>query len=153
MGSDYFAAPVKLTLTLAESSGAAFLRATAARYDVLLVDAYDAQGLPEPLGTQRFFDDSCTALTPDGILVVNLHADHPHHAIHVDRIARSFDGASLVVDDTTRDNRIVFAEKGRPPPGLRIGPLRRPAPLDESAWQPLQASMARILAALKVVER
>lgn len=138
---------------IVEADGAAFLRETATRFDVLLVDAYDETGLPEPLGTQRFFDDCCAALTPAGILVVNLHADHPHHAIHVDRIARSFDGATLVVDDTARDNRIVFAEKGRPAPGLRIGPLRRPAPLDESAWQPLQASFARILATLKTAER
>ena len=139
--------------SIIEADGAAFLREATARYDVLLVDAYDAQGLPEPLSTQRFFDDCCTALTPEGILVVNLHADHPHHAIHVDRIARSFDGASLVVDDTARDNRIVFAEKGRPPPGLRIGPLRRPSQLDESAWQPLQSSFARILSTLKAAER
>ncbi len=136
-----------------EADGAAFLRETTLRFDVLLVDAYDEQGLPEPLGTQRFFDDCCAALTPEGLLVVNLHADHPHHVIHVDRISRSFDGATLVVDDTARDNRIVFAEKGRPAPSLRIGPLRRPAPLDESAWQPLQASFARILTTLKAAER
>lgn len=129
-----------------EADGAAFLRETTRRFDVLLVDAYDETGLPEALATQRFFDDCRAALTAEGMLVVNLHADHPHHAVHVDRLRRSFDGAVLVVDDTARDNRIVFAENGRPPAALTLGPLRRPEPLDEPAWRSLQPSFARILA-------
>ncbi len=83
------------------------------------------------------------------MLVVNLHADHPQHAIHVDRIRRSFDDAVLVVDDTARDNRIVFADRGRPPRELRLGPLRRPVPLDDASWRSLQPSFARILATWK----
>lgn len=132
-----------------EADGAAFLRETPIRFDVLLVDAYDETGLPEPLSTQRFFDDCRAALSEDGMLVVNLHADHPHHAVHVERIRRSFDDAVLVVDDTSRDNRIVFADRGRPPRELRLGPLRRPVPLDEASWRALQPSFARILATWK----
>ncbi len=132
-----------------EADGAAFLRETTLRFDVLLVDAYDETGLPEPLATQRFFDDCHSALSEDGMLVVNLHADHPQHTIHVDRIRRSFDGAALVVDDTARDNRIVFADRGRPPRELRLGPLRRPVPLDDASWRSLQPSFARILATWK----
>lgn len=132
-----------------EADGAAFVRETTLRFDVLLVDAYDETGLPEPLATQRFFDDCRGVLSADGMLVVNLHGDHPHHAVHVDRIRRSFDDAMLVVDDTARDNRIVFADAGRPPRELRLGPLRRPVPLDETAWRSLQASFARILASWK----
>lgn len=132
-----------------EADGAAFLRETTRRFDVLLVDAYDETGLPEPLATQRFFDDCRAALSPAGMLVVNLHGDHPHHTVHVDRLRRSFDDAVLVVDDTARDNRIVFAENGRPPAPLRLGPLRRPEPLDEPAWRSLQASFSRVLATWK----
>lgn len=132
-----------------EADGAAFLRETTQRYDVLMVDAYDETGLPAPLATQRFFDDCRGALSAEGMLVVNLHADHPHHTVHVDRIRRSFDGAVLVVDDTARDNRIVFAENGRTPTALALGPLRRPQAVDEPAWRSLQASFARILATWK----
>jgi spermidine synthase len=132
-----------------EADGAAFLRETARRFDVLLVDAYDETGLPEPLAAQRFFDDCHATLAGDGMLVVNLHGAHPHHSVHVDRIRRSFDGAVLVVDDTARDNRIVFADAGRPPRELRLGPLRRPRPLDDTAWRSLQPSFARILSSWK----
>ena len=128
-----------------EADGAAFARETRLRFDVLLVDAYDERGLPEPLATQRFFDDCRTALTREGLLVVNLHADHPHHAVHVDRIRKSFDDAVLVVDDTARDNRIVFADNGALPTAFRLGPLRRPQALDETAWRSLQPSFSRIL--------
>lgn len=136
-------------LEVCEADGAVFVRETARRFDVLLVDAYDETGLPEPLATQRFFDDCRAALTREGMLVVNLHAAHPHHAVHVDRIRRSFDDAVIVVDDTARDNRIVFADSERPPRELRLGPLRRPLPLDEGSWRVLQPSFARILTTWK----
>jgi len=136
-----------------EGDGAEFVRKADTCYDVLLVDGYDRSGLPEALSSQRFYDDCCEALSPGGILVVNLHAHHPLHKVHVGRISRSFDGALLVVDDTARDNRIVFAEQGRPATPIRIGPLRRPRTLDEPAWQTLQASFARILSAMKDADR
>lgn len=136
-----------------EGDGAEFVRKAETCYDVLLVDGYDRSGLPEALSSQRFYDDCFEALTPGGILVVNLHAHHPLHKVHVGRISRSFDGALLVVDDTARDNRIVFAEQGRPSTPIRIGPLRRPRNLDEPAWQSLQASFSRILSTLKDADR
>jgi spermidine synthase len=136
-----------------EGDGAEFVRRTETSYNVMLVDGYDRSGLPEALSSQRFYDDCFEALTPGGILVVNLHAHHPLHKVHVGRISRSFDGALLVVDDTARDNRIVFAEQGRPSTPIRIGPLRRPRNLEEPAWQTLQASFSRILSALKDADR
>lgn len=136
-----------------EADGARHLRETESRYDVILVDGYDRQGLPEALSSQRFYDDCAGALTANGLLVVNLHAHHRLHKVHVARIARSFDDALIVVDDTTRDNRIAFAEKGRPPAAIRIGPLRRPRTLDEPAWQALQPSFSRILTALRQADR
>jgi spermidine synthase len=136
-----------------EADGARHVRESGTTYDVLLVDGYDRQGLPEALSSQRFYDDCAEALAPGGLLVVNLHAHHRLHKVHVGRIARSFEDALVVVDDTTRDNRIVFAEKGRPPTALRCGPLRRPRTLDESTWQTLQPSFARLLGALREASR
>lgn len=141
--------PDDARFTVLEADGARFLRETELRFDVLLVDAYDETGLPKALATQRFYDDCRAALSDDGMLVVNLHAGHRHHAVHVARICRSFDDAVLLVDDPTRDNRIVFADAGRPPRALRLGPLRRPVPLDDAAWRPLQAAFARVLSAWK----
>ena len=45
---------------------------------MLLVDAFDAERMPEMLGTRRFYDDCADVLRPGGLAVVNLHAAHPH---------------------------------------------------------------------------
>jgi spermidine synthase len=150
---DFRVPPDSARFRVIEADGARHVRETTSRYDVILVDGYDRQGLPEVLSSQVFYDDCAAALTAQGLLVVNLHAHHRLHKVHVSRIARSFDDAIVVVDDTARDNRIVFAEKGRPPAAIRIGPLRRPRSLDEPAWEALQPSFSRILTALKQADR
>ena len=37
-----------------------------------IVDGFDITGQPEQLCSQRFYDDCYNALTPDGVMVVNL---------------------------------------------------------------------------------
>lgn len=133
-----------------QGDGADFVRNPPHPFDVLLVDGYDKKGLPSRLSSQDFYDDCYRMLTPGGILVVNLHFEHRHHALHVGRIRRSFDGALLVVDDRDEGNSVVFARSGRSPLFCGVGPLRRPRTLDESAWRTLQGAFTRIVSALKV---
>lgn len=132
-----------------QGDGAEFVRFPPSRFDVLLVDGYDNKGLPKRLSSKNFYDDCFEMLMPGGILVVNLHFDHQHYLQQVERIRRSFSDAILVVDDHERGNSVVFAENGRSPASLRLGPLRRPRSLDEAAWKSLQGAFARILSALK----
>lgn len=137
-------------LQILEADGAFFVADTQARFDVLMVDAFDAEGMPEPLGTQRFYDDCFDVLAPGGLLAVNLHAGHPHHAVHVDRIARSFDERVLRVADRDGSNAVVFASKGTAWPPLGSTALRRPAPLAEAPWKELRAAASRVASALAV---
>ncbi|MBI2803222.1 MAG: fused MFS/spermidine synthase [Gammaproteobacteria bacterium] len=132
-----------------QGDGADFVRNPPHQFEVLLVDGYEKKGLPVRLSSQEFYDDCARTLTPGGILVVNLHLEHRHHAQHLARIRHSFGGAILVVDDYERSNSIVFAENGRSLSLLRLGPMRRPSSLDELAWRSLQGAFARILSALK----
>lgn len=130
-----------------QADGAAFVRCAPVRLDVLLVDGYDAEGLPRSLSSQRFFDDCAQALSPGGVLVMNLWAEPRRKAQVQERIRRSFGGVALVVDDCEGCNSVVFAARGQALERLRPGPLRRPRTLDAAAWAPLQGELARMLAA------
>jgi spermidine synthase len=101
-------------LEVIEADGAAYIAATERRFDWLLVDAFDAQGMPAALGAQRFYDDALDVLRPGGVFVANLHAGDPHCALHVDRLRRSFDERVLQVADRDGTNCVVFARKGAP---------------------------------------
>jgi spermidine synthase len=109
--------------------GAHFVATTTQRFDVLLVDAFDADGMPEALGTRRFYDDCADALRPGGVLAVNLHAGHPHFPLYLDRLGAAFDGRLLRVDDHDGTNSVVFARRGGPlAPSPRAVPAGTLAP-------------------------
>lgn len=82
--------------------------------DVLLVDGFDHTGQPPQLCSQAFYDDCIRALAPGGVLVVNLHIDHPEHDLMVRRIAASFDGNAMEVIAGEKANGIVLAARDRP---------------------------------------
>lgn len=122
-----------------EGDGADFVRHAPQRFDVLLVDGFDYSGLPTRLSTQRFYDDCYQALAPDGMMVVNLHADHPELGLFIGRIERSF-GANLFTVRVKREgNVIVFASRA---------PLvaRQPHALGKEAWSQLRATFTQVLA-------
>ena len=97
--------------------GARFVASTTDRYDVLLVDAFDAERMPEMLGTRRFYDDCADVLKPGGLAVVNLHAAHPHLPLYLDRLRAAMGGPAgsmLRVNDRDGSNSVVLARRGRP---------------------------------------
>jgi spermidine synthase len=129
-----------------ETDGASLVRLPPRRFDVLLVDGYDIDGLPRSLSTQRFFDHCAHALAPGGVLVMNLHANPVRHVQVMERIRRSF-GAVLPVHSSENSNCVVFACNGSGLDSMRTGPLRRPRQFDRTAWGPLQGDFSRILSA------
>jgi spermidine synthase len=121
--------------------GAHFVASTPLRFDVLLVDAFDAERMPEALGTRRFYDDCADVLQPGGLLVVNLHANHPHVPAYLDRMGTAIGGLLLRLDDRDGSNAVVFARRGRP-----LAPAARTAP----AGALLPDAFSRIAHALRV---
>jgi spermidine synthase len=102
------------------ADGADFVRSAGPSFDVLLVDGFDAGGQPRRLCTAEFYDDCRAALSPGGILVVNLCADDSNCSRYIGRIGDSFDEKVIVVDADEGDNRIVFAcRDGDFPPTLK----------------------------------
>jgi len=125
--------------------GAHFVANTPERFDVLLIDAFDTEGMPDTLGTRRFYDDCADVLQPDGLLVVNLHASHPHAPVYRDRLGAALGGALLCVDDRDGTNSVVFARRGR----RLLRPSARAAP----ASVHLRDAFSRITHALRAQER
>jgi spermidine synthase len=135
-------------LRVIEDDGAHFVAQTDARFEVLLVDAFDAQGMPAALGARRFYDDCADVLQPEGLLVVNLHASHPHRPLYVDRIGSSFDTQPLQVLDHDGCNCVVFAARGGVNLSSGRAASRRPTALAEASWQELRGAFARVASAL-----
>jgi spermidine synthase len=135
--------------SIVHADGAHFVRYARNRFDVLLVDGFDIDGLPARLSSQRFYDDCRESLLPGGILVANLHHGHPHYEVHLDRIRRSFDRSVLVVDNGEPQNCIVFARKGRALHPQRSGPIGRPENLAPAAVAQLLAAFVRIEGAMQ----
>ncbi len=131
-------------LCVLQQDGAAWLQTADLALDVLLVDGYDAEGLPQSLSTQRFFDDCAQALNPDGVVVMNLYTPPEQEAQILERMRRSLGGALLTVSDSDRSNRVVMGCRGDGLQHLRPGPPSRPRGLDAEAWSQLKLAFARV---------
>jgi spermidine synthase len=136
-------------LTVIAADGALFLQTETPAFDVLLVDGFDHDGQPAALCSQRFYDDCLAALAPDGLLVVNLHYQHPDYPLLVERIRRSFGGNAVEIVVEEKTNSIVLASKGQPISPRRLSLQRSLAGLDDEARQQLKPELGRVLWAMQ----
>lgn len=110
----------RLQIDLAD--GAQWLRARRGGFDLLLVDAYDAGGLPAALSTQAFYDTCRAALSPQGVLACNLYATEP--ARHLAKLRQAFDDRCLLLPEPGMSNQVAIAWNGRPHPARPSRALR-----------------------------
>lgn len=89
--------------------GASFVSESESPYDVILVDGFTYDGQPEQLCSMAFYDACRKALTPDGVLVVNMHEELPMSDMLCDRITTAFGPALLSVHADGGSNRVVLA--------------------------------------------
>ena len=129
------------------ADGADFVACTEQRFDVLMVDAFDVQGMPPTLGTQRFYDDCFDVLQPGGVLVVNLHAGHPQCPLYLRRIGAAFGANVLRVDDADGSNSVIFARRGQPL-RLAVSPQSGRPSLPAEARLQLRGAFTRVTTAL-----
>lgn len=131
-----------------QGDGADYVFESDAKPDVLLVDGFDVQGLPEQLGSQEFYEDCYDFLAQDGILVVNLHLNRPHYQECLARLQNVFGAAMFEVVDDDMTNSIVFARKGERFDMVGVDPIRRPEALAKDAWRQLMPTFQVIAATL-----
>lgn len=96
--------------------GAEFVKEHSETYDVLMVDGFDAAGLPEVLCSQPFYDACFAALADNGILVANLWGSTGKYPAFISRIETSFAGRVVVVSSDDSTNKIVLAVKNSSTP-------------------------------------
>ncbi len=92
--------------------GAAYVARISDPIDVLIVDGFDAEGQPPELCSEEFYRACYNALTPSGLMVVNLCGWGDR--INIARINEAFADQVQVVTPDDGSNRIVFACKGQP---------------------------------------
>lgn len=101
------------------ADAASYLACMPATADVLVVDGFDAEGLPAELGSARFYGDCRRALRDGGVMVANIFSYDPHYSAMCERLRLMFDGRVCRFDKVAGNNRILFAVKA---------PLTGPAP-------------------------
>ncbi|MFC5459058.1 fused MFS/spermidine synthase [Massilia niabensis] len=113
---DQFCVPVDdARLRILHTDAADYVRAASAGFDVLLVDGFDAAGMPEALGSAQFYADCRRALRTGGVLVANILAYDPLHDALVTRVHETFGGRVCDLHGVAGNNHLLFAIKeGRP---------------------------------------
>ena len=128
--------------------GAAFVKENSDQFDVLMVDGFDAAGLPDELSSQQFYDDCFASLADNGIMVANLWSTNGLYSALVSRIETSFAGHIVVVRSDDSPNEIVLAVKNseRPLSPARI--KQHVNVLTQSHPLNFQAKSKKLIAAL-----
>ena len=94
--------------------GSVYLSSSKPSADVILVDGYDAQSQVAAVATSAFYRDCARALTPAGILVVNLWGGDRDFTNCVDRIRSAFDGLVACLPAGKPGNVVALAFKRSP---------------------------------------
>lgn len=116
-------------LHIIEADGITHLAHNPNSADVLMIDAFDAAGIPPNFCSQDFFDSCEMALTDNGIFAINLWGSDKNFDIYLQRIEQSFENRVLMLPTGKPGNIVVFGFKKLP--DLRIAFLRERARLLE----------------------
>ncbi|MEY4765930.1 MAG: hypothetical protein RI907_2603 [Pseudomonadota bacterium] len=95
------------------ADGAAFVRQPPRRYDLILVDGFDGQGIPEPLCSRGFYQHVRAALKADGLMVANVQAETAQSRMIRQRIEKAFDRQLIAVESDEGGNDLVTAANDR----------------------------------------
>jgi spermidine synthase len=111
----HFGLPLDPRLKMIVDDGGAYLRERvdthSERYGLLIVDAFDHDGMAESISNQVFFDACQAVLKPDGLLVINLWGGtgNPDFQAAALWLGRAFDWRLLFLPVAGRGNIIGLA--------------------------------------------
>lgn len=109
MARNQFAVPENDdTFEVIEADGLQYLAEHPSATDILLIDAFDSQGIPPNFCSQDFFDQCSVTLKHDGILVINLWGSDKNFDIYLQRIEQSFERRVLIMRTGKPGNIVVF---------------------------------------------
>jgi spermidine synthase len=108
MGSQFGVTPDE-RLAIVQADAAEFLPTAQADTDVLLLDAFDRDGIAPGLSNPAFFDAARRRLRPNGLLVANLAGAEDNWRPHLAMLRDAFDERVVLVRVSGDDNHIAFA--------------------------------------------
>jgi spermidine synthase len=88
--------------------------------DVIVVDGFDAAGLPPELSSLPFYRDCRRRLAPGGGLVANVFSYDPRRDAVLAALGAAFEGRSCQLKKVAGNNRIVFAVASPDGPAARL---------------------------------
>jgi spermidine synthase len=91
------------------ADGARFLVRPPQAYDLILVDGFTGQGMPDDLCSRSFYQHCRAALTPHGLLVANVQADTVLSKTIHQRVSKAFAAALVSVASDEGGNDIIVA--------------------------------------------
>lgn len=115
------------------------------RYDMVLVDAYDENYIPEHLLTREFLLQLRELVAPGGVVVANTFADRPLQPFE-DATYQSVFGTTWSLYSSSRGNRIILAARDATPSS---GSLQANARLLDGRLERFGTSAAALLQALQ----
>ncbi|QCB47916.1 fused MFS/spermidine synthase [Hydrogenophaga sp. PAMC20947] len=122
------------------------------RFNVILVDGFEAEQMAPALGTQSFYHHCQRLLRHGGVVLCNLHELDIYYGVFMERIALAFDGNALVVSTRECGNSIVFARKDTAIDARLPQHLVRPASMAPGAWLGIEADLHDVLRAARRVK-
>jgi spermidine synthase len=102
--------PKRLRIVI--DDGADYMMKDGKAFDCILVDGFDKRGSPGVLDTLPFYQACRARLTANGLMAVNLLGRSRGFQASKERIAKAFDGRSLVFPSCDSGNTIAFATGG-----------------------------------------
>jgi len=105
-------------LQVVETDGADWLARHPQCCDVLLLDGFDADGLPEALCSQDFFDVCEQALEPGGVLASNVWVRPARRGVVIERMRASFSSGVATLSAEGGENTIALALRDADMPDL-----------------------------------
>jgi spermidine synthase len=97
----------RLQVILAD--GAEFVQGADWSADVLLIDAFDRDGVAPSLATTSFYAEAFRRLGPNGLLVMNLAGSCDRYSVHLERLREVCPGQVLLVPVAYDGNVLIFA--------------------------------------------
>lgn len=102
--------PMRINMVIGD--GAQYVLEDGKQFDCILVDGFDKYGRAGVLDTLPFYQACRARLSDAGLLVVNLLGHSRGFQASQSRIAKAFDGRSLVFPSCDSGNTIAFATSG-----------------------------------------
>lgn len=108
-----------------QQDGAEFMAHCDRQFDVILVDAFDPDGIALSLPSLNFYDHAFRRLSRQGVLVMNLCGDYQRYPPNLSSLMTAFKTRPILVTVQGSNNQLAFAFKSRVAPSMTAAMIKR----------------------------